>query len=565
MRDPLAPVINGFDLSGIVNRYSLQCDQFYTEGDNGGTLLDGSTVTDVLAAKVRLSWTLNSLSTAQYAALNAALNAGTSPDTVNAYVFDPTIDALRLAQFHVTRPPFNFAFDMNAGKMMSYAGGEIVLQEASSVARFAVTPPTNTAYFVGEPLDLSGFSVTRYDNNGVPTDITAQCTTVPADGTILQESDRISVSLPDATFEAYAFDIAVTEEEIIASGDWWKLFRSGRLSIFCVGDMPTLISQPPPWRKYRANITSILIANSVTSIGSGSFWGCANLTNVTIPDNVTSIGAGVFSECTHLSNIRLSDNLVSIPKEAFSGCSSLTSIKIPSSVTSINEGIISVEKGAFYNSGLTSVTIQNSNISYAFWGCTGLTSVTIPSSVTQTTGAFWGCTGLTSVTIQNSNISNAFWECTGLTSVTIPSSVTNITGAFKGCTGLTSVIIPDSVTDIGAEAFSDCIGLTSVSIPDSVTYIGESVFWGCTGLTSVTIPNSVTFINDHVFRECIGLTSVSIHESVHHIYGYAFYDCSNLADVYYSGTQNQWNAITFESGNSALTSATIHYNSTGPT
>ena len=84
MRDFLAPVVEGFDLSGFVNAFSFQCDQFFVNGDNGGTLLDGSTVSDALSVKVRLSWLMNSLSSAQYAALFAALRSGETPDTVRA-------------------------------------------------------------------------------------------------------------------------------------------------------------------------------------------------------------------------------------------------------------------------------------------------------------------------------------------------------------------------------------------------------------------------------------------------------------------------------------------------
>ena len=39
-----------------------------------------------------------------------------------------------------------------------------------------------------------------------------------------------------------------------------------------------------------------------------------------------------------------------------------------------------------------------------------------------------------------------------------------------------------------------------------------------------------------------------------------FYNCNNLTDVYYGGTSDAWNAITINSGNGVLTSATIHYN-----
>lgn len=199
----------------------------------------------------------------------------------------------------------------------------------------------------------------------------------------------------------------------------------------------------------------------------------------------------------------------------------------------------------------------------AFFGCSGLTDVTIPDGVT-TIGdyAFRVCSGLTSVTIPDSvtSIGNgAFFGCSSLTDVTIPVSVTTIGfGAFYRCSSLTSVIIPDSVTSIGEGAFYECGGLTSVIIPDSVTSIGNSAFWGCSSLTSVTISDSMTAISPYTFNGCSSLTSVTIPNSVTSIGEGAFAGCSGLADVWYGGTEAQWDAISIGDNNTHLTEAMIH-------
>ena len=208
--------------------------------------------------------------------------------------------------------------------------------------------------------------------------------------------------------------------------------------------------------------------------------------------------------------------VTAIADEAFSGCYNITSVVIPDSVITI--GV------------------------YAFSGCSGLTSVVIPESVTPIDN--W-----------------TFFNCSSLTSVVIPDSVTYIgMSAFQNCSGLTSVVIGDSVTTIDNWAFRDCSSLTSVVIPDSVTYIGDSVFQNCSGLTSVVIGDSVTYIGDSAFYRCTGLTSVVIGDSVTTIGDYAFYACPNLKDVYYTGSEEEWGAITISSYNSNLTNATKHYN-----
>ena len=44
----------------------------------------------------------------------------------------------------------------------------------------------------------------------------------------------------------------------------------------------------------------------------------------------------------------------------------------------------------------------------------------------------------------------------------------------------------------------------------------------------------------------------------------AFFGCDSLTDVYYGGTSAQWAAISIGNYNTPLTSANIHFTSTGP-
>ena len=85
-----------------------------------------------------------------------------------------------------------------------------------------------------------------------------------------------------------------------------------------------------------------------------------------------------------------------------------------------------------------------------------------------------------------------------------------------------------------------------------VTSIGNEVFFGCSELTSIEIPSSVTSIGYYAFYDCSGLTGIEIPSSVTSIGDLAFWFCSGLKDVYYTGTQEQWNAISFGSGGDVL-------------
>ncbi len=325
-----------------------------------------------------------------------------------------------------------------------------------------------------------------------------------------------------------------------------------------------------------ARLVSVVIPDSVTSIGESAFSGCKGLTSVTIGNGVTSIGSDAFAGCTRLTSVTIGNSVTSIGSDAFAGCTGLTSVTIGNSVESIG--------------------------SYAFSGCTGLTSVTIPDSVTSIgSDVFYGCTNLmqkengvsyvdtwaiscdTSVselTLRSNTVGigeRAFLNCTGLTSVVIPDSVTSIgEGAFSGCAGLTSVVIPDSVTSIGGGAFSGCSSLESMTIPfvgaeagkgyhfgyifGTTSYTGGTEVWqsyrtyyiptslrnvtvtrgnilygafyNCSMLTSVTIGNSVTSIGSEAFYGCTGLTSVTIGNSVTSIGDVAFSGCYKLVEVY---------------------------------
>ena|GEM_PF-5809243 len=387
------------------------------------------------------------------------------------------------------------------------------------------------------------------------------------------------------TTEPESTETADTNSGTCGENVTWKLDSDGLLTISGNGDMFDFYPAScyveggfcAPWVRNRwgnKDIVKIVIENGVTSIGANAFEMCTSLTSVIIPDSVTSIGIGAFEGCTNLTSVTIPDSVTSIETDVFKWCENLTSVTIPDSVTAI-------EWCAFMGcTSLTSVTIPDSVTSIgmgAFKYCTNLTSVTIPDSVTSIEhSVFNGCSNLNSLYISEQNSFYAsvdgilynkeiteLLSCPDIkTSVIIPDSVTSIgIYAFSYCTNLTSVTIPNSVTSISALAFYECKNLTSVTIPDSVTSIGEHVFAECISLASVTIPSSVTEIEWEAFLGCTNLTSVTIPNSVTSIGGYAFTYCTNLKDVYYAGTEEQWNKISIASYNDCLTNAAIHYNS----
>ena len=112
---------------------------------------------------------------------------------------------------------------------------------------------------------------------------------------------------------------------------------------------------------------------------------------------------------------------------------------------------------------------------------------------------------------------------------------------FKNNKEIKHVVIEDGVTDIGYCAFGDCSNLKDITIADSVTNIGKLAFKNCSSLENIIIPNSVEVINSYTFYNCNNITRVTIPTGVTTIDRKAFCECTNLTDIYYGGTEEQWN------------------------
>jgi len=266
-----------------------------------------------------------------------------------------------------------------------------------------------------------------------------------------------------------------------------------------------------PWNSVRNSIKTVIIGDSITSVGGHAFFNCTNLTSVAIGNNVTIIGDRAFRGASSLTSIVIPNSVVIIDTSAFYDCTALTSVTMGNSVTCIR-------RWAFQGtSSLTSVTIPNSvtYIGSSAFARSGLTSIVIPNSVTTIGNqAFRDCENLTTVIIGDGVTTigtGAFFNCINLSSLTLGNNVTIIGDrAFRGASSLTSVVIPNSVIIIDTSAFYGCIALESVTLGNNVEFIGRWAFSGNSSLTSITIPNSVTYIGDRAFQHCTALTSLTV-------------------------------------------------------
>lgn len=310
------------------------------------------------------------------------------------------------------------------------------------------------------------------------------------------------------------------------------------------------------------SLKSIAIPYGVTGLFGNTFQGCSSLTDVVIPNSVISIGEELFADCTSLKSIVLPDSIKSIGGYLFSGCTALTEVKFPQNITRLYDHM-------FYNcAGLTEIIIPDTVITIeegAFKGCTALNDIIIPDTVAEIgESAFSNCTSLHSIVLPNrvSQVSdNTFDGCTNLTSVTLPDGMTNIgSRAFRECSALSNIKIPQSVKSLGQSVFMSCKNLKDINIPDGITAIAEYTFYACSNLEDVVLPKGITDIGFGAFQYCSALTSITIPNTVSTIQSYAFDGCNKLKDVYFMGSEAEWNGITISNNNSALSNAIIHYN-----
>ncbi len=219
-----------------------------------------------------------------------------------------------------------------------------------------------------------------------------------------------------------------------------------------------------------------------------------------------------------------------------------------------------------YRSSITSVILESGVTSIGdriLAGCTALTSITIPEGVISLgTYAFDGCTGLQSVVLPQSLTAigmYAFQNCEKLQGVELSQNLGVMeNGVFYNCTSLKSIVLPGGIGSVSQYCFWNCTGLESVILSAGIKKIPYSAFSGCSSLKEVILPQGFTTFGSFAFSNCRNLRSIIIPDSVTTIETLAF-SYAGLTDVYYTGTQTQWDGISItETGNEPLINATLH-------
>lgn len=365
------------------------------------------------------------------------------------------------------------------------------------------------------------------------------------------------------------------------------------------------------------NMQSITLNEGLESIGSYAFQYCNSLTDIIIPQSVTTIEEDAIPMCDKLVNITVAPdnaNYMDIDGVLFSKDGKTlinypcgrpaTTYTVPNGTVAIAprafklyyaqtathplvtvtfpDTLESVGNGAFFQSGITSVSLR-SNLNYgehAFDLCTRLSTVVVEEGVISIPNdLFYGCEGIKSLTLPTTlrtigarafdrlgykykdtapvplnlpegllEIGEDAFALANVESITFPKSLTKIgTRAFYLCKSLKSIDFAagSALKGISAYAFNNCHNLSSISLPPSLQTLDMGVFSHCYALQSITLPNSITSLDNSVFAGS-GLVSIELPSSIKNMGSCMFRDCGNLQSAKMPAFLETLGTCTFE-------------------
>ncbi len=340
-----------------------------------------------------------------------------------------------------------------------------------------------------------------------------------------------------------------------------------------------------------ATLESVVIPESMTSIGDFAFYGCSSLTSAYFRGAVpASFGSGVFDDAasTFCMYYRTANRTswapngettrfgypISVYTNVSSGTYGIFEYTVTDQGTITISGIDETATGAIEVPPMINGFPVTAIAMNAFFGMTEITAITLPSSIeTIDAMAFSKCEKITSIVIPDSVISigaSAFAGCYALKEVTLGSSIESL-GAFWtfNCYALDTItvseanpnftsidgvvynkdvtklvkfppaktgafVFPATVAEMESSAMSATL-ITSVTLPAAMTVIPSSAFSSCENLTTIIFPETLTEIGSSAFSACASLETVRIPASVTTLGASAFATCSKLKSAYFLG------------------------------
>lgn len=240
-------------------------------------------------------------------------------------------------------------------------------------------------------------------------------------------------------------------------------------------------------------------------------------------------------------------------------------------------GIKNLIKSIEFEEGITSIS------EYAFENCTNFSKLVIPESLISIGEyAFSGCTGVTELSLGNElqTIGDyAFYGCTSIEKIDLHDNITSIgENTFAGCSGVKELYVGRNYKNFNSAFLKDFVALEKLYVhPDCSSFFTDdygallsdktygysfSYYPPCAPYETYAVPESVRFIYSNSFNGNKNIKKLYLPNGLTRVYDSAFADCTGITDIYYCGTEEEWNKIKIEANNDVLTSATLHFEHT---
>lgn len=325
------------------------------------------------------------------------------------------------------------------------------------------------------------------------------------------------------------------------------------------------------------HLEEIDLPDSLITLGKGAFYSDDNLQSIVIPPKVTTISDALFKECYNLKSVILPDGITEIGQWAFYGPKNLISVHLPPSLKRIDDHAfqyfgLALDKNSI---GLRSIEIPDS-VEYigesAFQGNKNLKHATLSKNLKKIEPHSFEDCGLVSLEIPEgvTEIGEEAFAYNALTAVTMPDTLLKIgNGAFRSGfvydfrEGKKSVKIPEHVTEIGAAAFYDCLlsdielpnhliscdflafsgnHLSSVVFPEGTTSMTRPLVVGNEDLNRIYLPKSLKELSPLAIAKSANVRLVAVNYP-YEFDSYAFNSLVMVKDIYFAGTEAEWNAL----------------------
>ncbi|MGN1457705.1 MAG: leucine-rich repeat protein, partial [Acutalibacteraceae bacterium] len=256
-----------------------------------------------------------------------------------------------------------------------------------------------------------------------------------------------------------------------------RMADKGTLTISGSGDLP---NDTNLWSNYAKAISTIVIGDDVTSIGSSCFRSLG-ATNLKLGKSLTTIGGYSF-DYNNFSEVVFPESLKSIGAWAFQFCSTLTKV-------TFHEGLETVSGGAFRSCNIKSVYIPST-----------VKSISFSSNPIEEY-------------IVNEN-NTTYYSDDGILFKYLSDGTSEL-ASYPPYKKGDEYTVPENVSSIGASAFSYLKYAKRITVPNTVPTLSKGQeFYGASSLEEVIFGDSVKINSSRAFDNgCTNLKRIVLHEN----------------------------------------------------